>query len=107
MSGYMLSCTSTMCNPKIYIQNFNIITFSLLDYVLLGKKNNSILLLLLKNFKVFHFIGYRCLNTSRKLCPKKTVAEIGCSSFDQLDLQSLNDYKFFVLVLQLQGLKKF
>ena len=32
--------------------------------------------------------------TSRKLCLKKIAAKIGCGSFDQLDLESLNDCKF-------------
>ena len=30
--------------------------------------------------------------------PKKTAAEIDCSSFDQHDLQSLNDFFFFFSV---------
>ena len=28
--------------------------------------------------------------------PKKIATDIGCDSFDQLDLQSLNDYKKFL-----------
>ena len=88
-----------MCNPKIYIQIFQIITFSL-DCVSLGKKNNSMLLLLNK-WELFNFIGYRCLNTSRKLCPQKPTPKMGYGSFDRPDLQLLNDYKFVVLVLQM------
>lgn len=34
-------------------------------------------------------------NNSRKICPQKAVAKIGCGFFDQPDLQLLNDYKFF------------
>ena len=30
---------------------------------------------------------------------KKIAAEIGCNSFDLLDLQSLNNYIFFLFVL--------
>ena len=41
------------------------------------------------------------LNTTRcasgKLCPKETAADFGCGSLDQPDLQSLNDYIFFLL----------
>ena len=34
--------------------------------------------------------------------PKETAVEIGCGVFDQPDFQSLNDFKIFFVVLQLQ-----
>ena len=34
--------------------------------------------------------------------PKKAATEIGCSYFDQPDLQSLNNYKKFFSILRLQ-----
>ena len=30
--------------------------------------------------------------------PKRIATEVGCGSFDQLDMQSLNDYKFFFFI---------
>ena len=45
------------------------------------------------------YIVHHCrLIHKQKTMPKRTVAEIDCSSFDQLDLQSLNDCKFFFFV---------
>ena len=33
---------------------------------------------------------------------QKIAAKIGCGSFDQFDMQSLNEYTFFFFILQLK-----
>ena len=38
----------------------------------------------------------------KKTMPKKTIVKISYSSFDQPNLQSLNDYIFVIFILRLQ-----
>ena len=46
-----------------------------------------------------HKIHVSNLNTSGKYCKKEWQSFSHCSPLDHLDLQSLNDYNFFLLVL--------
>jgi hypothetical protein len=52
-----------------------------------------------------HFHATPHLFNSRNLCKKEPQLLSHCDSFDQPDLQSLNNYKFFFFVLRLQFLK--